>query len=185
MRTAKKAIKIFVALIAIFFVVFPLFSFSYDAQAAGAPTSAGGDGCLPVPPGDPDCVDLGVPGKCPKLQGSAGLIPCGRDYDDPATTKWDECAPCDLCKGILSGQLIIEFFVKIATVFAVLSIVLGGFLYIFAAGNQGILEKAKSTIKYVLLGFIVILIAWAVVDSILVMGGYIDPIGGEWYAMDC
>ncbi len=184
MKTVKKASKIFVTLIAIFFVVFPLSSFSYGVQAASAPTSASGDGCLPDPPGDPDCVDLGIPGKCPKLQGSAGLIPCGRDYDDPATTR-DECAPCSLCLGILASQLIIEFLVKIATVFAVFSIALGGFLYIFAAGNQGTLEKAKSIIKYVLIGFIIILIAWAVVDSILATAGYIDPIGGEWYMMNC
>jgi hypothetical protein len=185
MRTVKKNSRVFIILIAVIFAVLSLGNFSYSANAAfGPPTSAGGDGCLPDPPGDPDCVDRGVPDKCPKIAGSAGLIPCGRDYNDP-DTDWDECEPCDFCLMILSGQLIIEFLFKIAAVIAVFSIVLGGFLYIAAAGNQGIMEKAKSTIKYVLLGFLVVLIAWAVVDSILAMSGYIDPIGGEWYAMNC
>lgn len=183
MKTVKKTVKIFITSIAIFFAVLPLFSFSYGAQAAGAPTSAAEDGCLPNS-GDPDCENLGVPGQCPKLKGSAGLIPCGRDYNDPDTA-WDECAYCSLCAGILAGQLIIEFLLKIAAVLAVLSITFGGFLYIFAAGSQGTIEKAKSIIKYVILGFIIILIAWAVVDSILVSAGYIDPIGGKWYIMNC
>lgn len=181
---ARKTSKAFVILFAIFFAILSLGNFSHNASAAfGPPTPDSGDGCLPDS-GDPDCVNLGVPDICPEVRGSAGLIPCGRDYNDP-DTDWDECAPCSLCTGILAGQLIIEFLLKIATVFAVLSIALGGFLYIFAAGNQGTLEKAKSIIKYVILGFIVILIAWAIIDSILATAGYIDPIGGEWYMMDC
>ncbi|MCG2694365.1 chitobiase/beta-hexosaminidase C-terminal domain-containing protein [Candidatus Parcubacteria bacterium] len=114
-----------------------------------------------------------------------GLIPCGRLVDDPTTTNIIESNPCTLCAMIYMVQMIIEFLVKIAAVLAMLSITFGGFLYIFAAGNQGTLEKAKSIIKYVLIGFIIILIAWAVIDSILAAAGYIDPIGGEWYMMNC
>lgn len=180
-----KTNKIFTILLAVFFMILPLESFAHSASAAfGPPTCAGGDGCLPTCLADTGVADPDCLSGC-EISGSAGLIPCGRSCDDPDTADWEEDKPCNLCSMILTGQLIIEFLVKIAAVFAVLSIAFGGFLYIFAAGNQGTLEKAKSIIKNVLLGFIIILIAWAIVDSILAAAGYIDPISGEWYMMNC
>lgn len=121
----------------------------------------------------------------PVICSKGGLIPCGRTCDDDTTKGWNESDPCTLCHLIIMGQLIIEFLVKIAAIFAILAIVGGGLLYVFAAGSQGIIDKAKSMIKYTLLGFLVVFIAWAVIDSILVMMGYIDPINGEWYMMNC
>ena len=115
---------------------------------------------------------------------SGGLIPCGRGCDDP-TTDWIENNPCTPCSLILMGQLIIEFLVKISAVLALIAITFSGLLYMFAAGSSGAIEKAKSMMKYTLLGFVLVFIAWAVVDSILVTMGYIDPIGGEWYVIDC
>jgi hypothetical protein len=123
--------------------------------------------------------------QCPDCATEGGLIPCGRGCDDPNTTARNECAPCTLCHIILMGQLIIEFLVKMAAIAAILALVGGGLVYVFAAGNQGTIEKAKTIIKYALFGFVVVFIAWAVVDSILVMMGYIDPINGDWHMMDC
>jgi len=114
-----------------------------------------------------------------------GLLPCGRMVDDPTTTEINESKPCSLCAMVYMGHLIIEFLVKISVVLAILSIAFGGFLYIFAAGSQETLEKAKSIIKYAIIGFIIILISWMIIDSILTTTGYIDPIDGEWYEMIC
>ena len=83
------------------------------------------------------------------------------------------------------GQLIIEFLVRLAGAAAMIAIAIGGFLYVFAAGRTEMITKAKSMIKYVLIGFIVIFIAWAVVDSILTTTGYIDPLGGDWHVIKC
>jgi len=113
-----------------------------------------------------------------------GLVPCGRNCDDPATA-WHEDDDCTLCHLILMGQLIIEFLVKMAAIFAILAIIGGGLIYVFSIGSAGTIEKAKTTIKYALLGFLVVFIAWAVIDSILVLMGYIDPIGGDWHMMNC
>ena len=122
--------------------------------------------------------------QCPDCATEGGLIPCGRSCNDPGTGR-NECVDCTLCHLILMGQLIIEFLVKMAAIFAILALVGGGLVYVFAAGNQGTIEKAKTMIKYALLGFVVVFIAWAVISSILATMGYIDPIGGEWYMMDC
>lgn len=184
----KKTNKIFLTLFAIIFFAMPLLGFSHNANAQlGTPTCASGDGCLPFPAcggtapygADLDCN----PSTC-SISGIGGLIPCGKNCDDPDTT-WVETKPCNLCKMILMGQLIIEFLLKISAVAAILAIALGGMLYVFAAGSQGTIEKAKSMIKYVIVGFIIVFIAWALVDTILVMFGYIDPIGGEWYSINC
>jgi len=132
-------------------------------------------GCTPAP--DPDC-------DCDNVPNSAGLIPCGKTVNDP-DTDWNECVPCTLCSLLLMGQLIIEFLVKIAAILALISITFAGLLYMFAAGSSGAIEKAKSMMKYALLGFVLVFIAWAIVDSILITMGYINPIGGDWHITDC
>ena len=178
----KKSTKTLLFISAFFALVF-LFTINANV-VLGAPTCASGDGCKPSCAADLDCVDLGVPGLCPNLDGSAGLIPCGKNYNDPATSR-DECADCTLCHLILMGQLIIEFLVRMAAIFALLAIIGGGLVYIFSIGSASTIEKAKGIIKYALLGFVVVFIAWAVIGTILTSMGYIDPLGGDWHMMDC
>jgi Mn2+/Fe2+ NRAMP family transporter len=113
---------------------------------------------------------------------TAGFIPCGKKFNDPAT-KWDECEPCNLCHMILMGQLVVEFMIKAAAVAASLALIFAGFIYIFAAGKSELVSRSKLMMKYTLIGFIVIFIAWAITDSLLMTLGYIDPIGGNWYTI--
>ncbi len=175
----KSIIKIFLIFLIFFSVTISFVGNATEVNAGvGVPTCAGGDGCLPTCVADPDCVAGCV------VDGTAGLIPCGRSCDD-STTAWNESEDCTLCHGILMSQLIIEFLVKLAGVAAMIAIAIGGFLYMFAAGNQGAIDTAKSVIKNVLIGFILVFIAWALIDTILTMFGYIDPVGGDWYEMDC
>lgn len=140
------------------------------------------NGCGGINYGNIDCSGSCTAKTPPVVYG--GIVPCGRKCDDP-TTPWNELRACDICSLFLMGQLIIEFFVRLAGLFALIAIAIGGFLYIFAAGNTGAIDKAKQMIKYALIGFTVVFIAWAVVNSILTAAGYIDPMSGEWYAMEC
>jgi hypothetical protein len=119
---------------------------------------------------------------CVDTPNSAGLVPCGKSINDPGTN-WNECDACGPCSLILMMQLVIEFLVRISGIFATLAIILGGFVYVLAGGVSSIISKAKSMIKYSLVGFITILIAWVVIDSILTTMGYIDPMDGVWYAI--
>lgn len=111
-----------------------------------------------------------------------GLVPCGRNTDNPDTA-WNECDECDFCAAVLMGQLIIAFFFKMAVIAATLAIIFAGLLYMFAAGKTDTIAKAKAMIKYTLIGFVIIFAAWAAVDSMLTILGYIDPVGGEWYTI--
>lgn len=119
---------------------------------------------------------------CSSVEGSGGLIPCGRHTNDPSTP-WNECQSCDLCGIVLMGQLTVEFMVKIAAIAANLAIIFAGLLYIFAAGQTALIAQSKSVMKYTLLGFIVIFAAWVIVDTLLTMLGYIDPLEGAWYTI--
>lgn len=111
-----------------------------------------------------------------------GIIPCNKQLDNPDTA-WKENEQCSACSMVLMGQLTIEFLVQIAAVFATLAIIIGGFLYIFAVGRASTTEKAKSIIKYTIIGFIVVFIAWSIISSVLATMGYTDPLGGEWYSI--
>jgi hypothetical protein len=131
----------------------------------------------PVPgPYDKDCIT----GDAAK--NTAGFIPCGKKFNDPAT-KWNECESCGLCSVFLMGQLSIEFMMKVAAVAASLAIIFAGFIYIFAAGRSDMVSKSKSTIKYTLLGFMIIFVAWLSINTLLTTLGYIDPVGGSWYTI--
>lgn len=120
--------------------------------------------------------------ECSAVEGGGGLIPCGRNTNS-SETAWNECDDCDLCSIVLMGQLVIEFIVKIAGLAATLAIILSGFLYIFAAGEMALIAKSKLMMKYTIIGFIIIFAAWAMVDSLLLLLGYIDPIDGEWHTI--
>lgn len=167
--------KIILGILAVVFCASLFSAFAFTAFGACGLDGDCATGCVPP---DPDCA-------CQEVKGSAGLIPCGKSVDDPDTDKWNECDACTPCSLILMGQLIIEFLVKISAILALIAITFAGLLYIFAAGSSGTIEKAKSMIKYTLLGFILVFIAWAVIDSILITMGYIDPIGGDWHVIDC
>jgi len=149
---------------------------SPDSAAAAIP----GQETVPYFPALGTAADSAT-SACSVAKESGGLIPCGRNTDDPSTS-WNECDKCGLCSMVLMGQLIIQFLMKLAGIAAVLVIILAGFLYIFAVGRANVISQAKAMIKYVIIGFFIIFSAWAIVNTILTLLGYIDPLGGEWFA---
>jgi len=52
-------------------------------------------------------------------------------------------------------------------VVAMLFLIIGGFQYITSAGNAENIQKAKTTIMYAVIGIIVTLLSWAVVNFII------------------
>ncbi len=115
---------------------------------------------------------------------TGGLVPCGREYDDPATTGWVESDDCTLCHLILMTQLVIEFLIKISAVVAAFFLAIAGFMYIFAAGKPEKITLAKQIFTRALFGFLIILISWVIIDTLLATFGYIDPLGdGTWHVM--
>jgi hypothetical protein len=155
-----------------------------EIKVASVLLSATASEDTPVTPLYPTPSD--VPGTakdaCTVKENSAGLIPCGRNLNDPATS-WNECDECNLCSIVLTGELIINFLLKMAAIAAVLAIIVSGFVYIFAAGKEKTVSTAKAMLKYALFGFVIIFTSWMIVNSILTTFGYVDPVEGEWYTV--
>lgn len=67
--------------------------------------------------------------------------------------------------GILLTK-VINYFLGLVGLIAVLMLVIGGLRYITSAGNEGTLEKAKHTILYAIIGIVIVVLAYAIVFTI-------------------
>ncbi len=70
---------------------------------------------------------------------------------------------------------IVNYFLLFLGLLTVLMIIYGGVLYITAAGEQGKVDKAKKIIMYAVIGIIIILLSWALVNTILGAGTGTEP----------
>lgn len=99
-----------------------------------------------------------------------GLVPCF-GVDNPETPENEACTYNDLI-ALVNG--LITYIVQIGTGIAALLFAYAGFLYLTAGGNKGKARKAKTIFKNVIYGFIIILAAWLVVNTILAALGVGD-----------
>lgn len=82
------------------------------------------------------------------------LVPC----------KGIECQACDAIKLV---QNILNFLVTIAGFIAVVLFSYAGFLMLTAAGNTGKIEKGKGVFMNVLIGMVIVLAGWLIIDTIM------------------
>ncbi len=75
--------------------------------------------------------------------------------------------PCQACHLVKLADNLLRFGIYLATVIATLILVYAGILYITSASNPSNISKAHSLFGNVILGFIIILIAWIVVATLL------------------
>ncbi len=93
------------------------------------------------------------------------LVPCGEPCATPdGRDGIRECTTCDL---VALTQRIINFLIFAAVVIAVLLFVYAGFLMVSAGGNEGQLSTAKGIFWSVLIGIIIVLAAWLIVNVIM------------------
>lgn len=62
---------------------------------------------------------------------------------------------------------IINFFLTFLGLLAVVMVIYGGFLYVGSAGNEENVNKAKKILLYAVVGIIVIIVSFALVNTIL------------------
>ncbi len=117
----------------------------------------------------------------------AGLVPCGRLYDDPNTPDINESLPCTFCHFFLMINNIVRFLLfTILPPLVVLLLVVGGFLFLFAGASADAFNRAKGVIFSTVLGLVIILSAWLIVNTLLVQIGVIKiPELLQWYDIRC
>ncbi|MFH1841270.1 MAG: pilin [Candidatus Nealsonbacteria bacterium] len=102
-----------------------------------------------------------------------GLIPCGKDGDilEPGESP-EVAARCQLCHVFVMLDGIIDFLLfKIIPLVAVLMLVIGGAMLLFAGGNTNTFSTAKNIITSTVIGLVVIFSAWLIVNTIFMFIG--------------
>jgi len=113
-----------------------------------------------------------------------GLIQCGR----PGQRM---CTLCDLIKGM---NIIIHYLMRIAVGVALLAVAIGGVMYVVSAGDSGLIETAKSTMKNAAWGFVLIFAGFLIINTTIDYIGAKKDVNGNltfgmnitsWGQFDC
>lgn len=64
-------------------------------------------------------------------------------------------------------QTIVHVLLFLIGAIAVIMIIIGGFRYVISQGDSGNVTSAKNTIMYAVIGLIVAIFAWAIVDFVI------------------
>ena len=91
---------------------------------------------------------------------------------------------CNLCTAVDMVDNIVDLLFTLLSVGAVIVLVVAGFRLVVSAGNPDAMSKAKSMITSVIVGFIIVLSAWLIVDTIMkaVISDEVDF--GMWNVID-
>jgi hypothetical protein len=90
------------------------------------------------------------------LTEAAGLVPCDGVK-----------IPCNACTFTVMANGLIQYLFTILTLVVVLMIVYTGFKLVISQGDTGAWSKAKDMFTNVVIGFIIILSAWLIVDTLM------------------
>jgi len=103
-----------------------------------------------------------------------GFVQCGYDR---------MCNACDL---ILLVNNLVTWLFSVLAIFAVLALMVAGFRLVVSGGNTNAWEGAKQMFTNVVIGFVIIISAWLIVDTI--MKAFLDPSFksgfGMWNSLD-
>ncbi len=112
---------------------------------------------------------------------AAGLVPCGGPNDNETM-----CRACDF---VVMAQKIMVWFVAVSASIVALMFALGGMKMVMSAGNTGKVSEGKEMMTNSVIGFLILLGAWLIVNTILVTvmkGGQGDGNAVEiWGMIEC
>lgn len=110
----------------------------------------------------------------PSVASAAPLVAC-----DGTTTN-----PCDLCALMAMGNTIVTWLIGVLLVVFSIIVAIAGFGLATSGGNPAAKSAAKSKIMNALIGLVIVLSAWLLVDTVMqavLEDGMID--GRLWYTV--
>ncbi len=93
----------------------------------------------------------------PNIINAAGLVPCGGSNEPACST--------ELFVGFVNNM--IGWLISMLGVIAVIALVYTGFRLLTSAGNESEWSKAKEMFTNIVIGVIIILAAWLIIDTVL------------------
>ena len=107
----------------------------------------------------------------------AALVPCGGE-GQPS---------CQLCHIFVLFDDIITYVLTILTpIIAGLMLVVGGFYMLFAGPSPQLFDKGKSIIKGTVVGLVIIMISWVLLNTVFTYIGVKEWTGLEtWWQINC
>ncbi len=113
---------------------------------------------------------LAVAGLFFSVTSSAALI---TDIDNPenvkTSTTWGGSARTAV-------RQVVNYFLYFLGLIATIMVIYGGFLYVTSGGEEKGAEKGKNILIYAAVGIIIILISFAVVNTVLKAGMNVEPL---------
>jgi hypothetical protein len=136
-------------------------------------------------------LTAGAQGTCNFPPCKGGLVPCGRQCDDPDTEICEAC-PCTICHFFVLVKRVIDFLVK-NIIFPVLVIVvaIGGTILLTSAGNEAKVKEGKSILTSAVIGMVLALAGWLIVNTLVFFltgeqkGGVATIFTQPWNKIDC
>ena len=89
--------------------------------------------------------------------------------DSSASNEAKKAAGCLVNKGTVENKVteVINIFLYVVGVVAVIMIIYGGFLFMTSAGDAGKVQKAKNAILYSVIGLAIVVLAYAIVNFVI------------------
>ena len=103
----------------------------------------------------------------PGISPSKGLVPCGGYTYDAAGNVTGNQPECDFNYLLIMTKNIITFLFYFSTAIAAAAFAVAGFKYVTAQGNTGQITQAHSIFKNVVVGLIIALSGWLLINTIL------------------
>jgi hypothetical protein len=103
---------------------------------------------------------------------AGGLVPCKND--------------CNFCYLLIGFSNIFQYLMgSLLLITVILGLTIGGLTYLISGVFPKILNFAKTAITNTAKGAILSLIAWLIINSIMNIIGYKNPLGGHWWEHVC
>ena len=142
--------------------------------------AAGGDGSNPSSSsggavGDGSSASGGDSSGSGSSGGAGGLVPCSGT----------DCTTCDV---ISLGNNVVQWLIGILFVIFALLAAYAGFELVTSGGNPAAKTSAKKKLTNAIIGFIIVLAAWLIVDTFMrtLLSGTGGKINGKfWYEIEC
>ncbi|HYC79938.1 MAG TPA: hypothetical protein VEC17_02835 [Candidatus Binatia bacterium] len=95
----------------------------------------------------------------------ADIVFCGKNTDNPSTPG-NETDPCQIKDLFVLAYVIVNYLISMAALVALIFIVWGGLQMLLARGDATRFGQAKQTIWNAILGFVLVMLSYLIVDYI-------------------